>query len=157
METVSGNLVQRGGHWVLWQSVLMCAVVAGGVLWRGQWHARSTTLGGLFLFLIGAGCGLVGTAGLGRNLSPFPKPLPGGRLVQTGIYGVVRHPLYVAVFCLSLSWALLWGSWPALFVALTLAPFFDAKARREEHWLREQFSDYARYEQRVKRFIPWVY
>jgi protein-S-isoprenylcysteine O-methyltransferase Ste14 len=34
-------------------------------------------------------------------------------------------------------------------------PFFHAKARREEHWLRWQFPEYADYEQRVRRFIPW--
>jgi protein-S-isoprenylcysteine O-methyltransferase Ste14 len=41
--------------------------------------------------------------------------------------------------------------------ALVLALFFDAKARREERWLRQRFSEYARYEARVRRFLPWVY
>jgi protein-S-isoprenylcysteine O-methyltransferase Ste14 len=57
----------------------------------------------------------------------------------------------------SLGWALIWRSWPALLAALALAPFFDAKARVEERWLREQFADYAGYTRRVRRFIPWVY
>jgi protein-S-isoprenylcysteine O-methyltransferase Ste14 len=41
--------------------------------------------------------------------------------------------------------------------ALVLALFLDAKARREERWLRRQFPDYADYELKVRRFIPGVY
>jgi protein-S-isoprenylcysteine O-methyltransferase Ste14 len=44
-----------------------------------------------------------------------------------------------------------------LAVSLSLAVFFDAKARREELWLRQQFPDYDRYARQVRRFIPWVY
>jgi protein-S-isoprenylcysteine O-methyltransferase Ste14 len=78
-------------------------------------------------------------------------------LVQSGIYQLIRHPLYTAVFCGSVGWALVWRSWPALVAALALAPLFDAKARAEERWLRQQFPEYAGYEQRVRRFVPWIY
>jgi protein-S-isoprenylcysteine O-methyltransferase Ste14 len=154
---VSGNFLQRGGLWVLGQSVLLCVVLAGGVLYRGQWHSAPLSLCGAVLLLIAAGCGIAGTVSLGRSLTPFPKPSAGTRLVQTGIYGIIRHPLYTAVLCGSVGWALVWRSWPALLAALALAPLFDAKARREEHWLRQQFPAYAGYMQRVRRFIPWVY
>jgi protein-S-isoprenylcysteine O-methyltransferase Ste14 len=61
------------------------------------------------------------------------------------------------VFCGSVGWALVWRSWPALLAALALAPFFDGKARREERWLRQQFPEYVGYENRVRRFVPWIY
>jgi protein-S-isoprenylcysteine O-methyltransferase Ste14 len=156
LEPTDGFL-QRGGLWVLGQSALLCAIIAGGILCRNQWHCFPLTLYGAFLLLVSAGCGLAGAVGLGRNLTPFPKPSAGSRLVQTGIYGLMRHPLYTAVFCGSVGWALVWQSWPALFAALALAPLLDAKARREERWLRHQFPEYAGYEQRVRRFVPWVY
>ena len=57
-------------------------------------------------------------------------------LVSTLIAG---HPLYTSVIAVALGWALVWQSWPALLVAATLIPFFAAKARREERWLREKF------------------
>ena len=154
---MSGKFLQRGGLWVLGQGALLCVVVAGGILGRNQWHSLPLILCGAFLLLVAAGCGLAGTLSLGRNLTPFPNPAASGRLVQAGIYGLIRHPLYTAVFCGSVGWALIWRSWPALLAALALAPLFHAKARREEHWLREQFPEYAGYEQRVRRFIPWVY
>jgi protein-S-isoprenylcysteine O-methyltransferase Ste14 len=90
-------------------------------------------------------------------LTPFPKPSEGAKLVQHGIYRLMRHPLYVAVICTAVGWSLFRFSWPAFAVSLTLAIFFDAKARHEERWLRQRFPDYLGYEQRVRRFIPWVY
>jgi protein-S-isoprenylcysteine O-methyltransferase Ste14 len=151
------DFLQRGGLWVLGQAVLLCAVIVGGILCRNQWHWFPLTLCGGFLLLIAAGCGFAGTVSLGRNLTPFPRPSVGSRLVQTGIYGLMRHPLYTAVFCGSVGWALVWRSWPALLAALALAPLLDAKARREERWLRQQFPEYSSYQQRVRRFVPWVY
>lgn len=131
--------------------------MAGGILCRNQWQSLAPTICGTLLLLIGAGCGLAGTVSLGGSLTPFPRPSASSRLVRTGIYGLMRHPLYTAVFCGSVGWALMWRSWPALLAALALAPFFDAKARREERWLRQQFPEYAEYERRVRRFVPWLY
>jgi protein-S-isoprenylcysteine O-methyltransferase Ste14 len=154
---MDGNFVERGGLWVVGQGVLLCAVVAGGIFCRGQWHSSALTLCGAFLLLIASVCGLAGTISLGRNLSPFPKPSACATLVTTGIYGLMRHPLYTAVFCGSVGWALVWQSWPALLAGLALAPLFDGKARREERWLRQQFPEYSAYERKVRRFIPWIY
>ena len=91
---------------------------------------------------------------LGRNRTPYPQPREGSELVQHGVYAQVRHPLYTSVILASLRWSLIWQSWPAFIAALVLIPFFHAKARREELWLREQFPGYADYERRVPRFVP---
>jgi protein-S-isoprenylcysteine O-methyltransferase Ste14 len=94
---------------------------------------------------------------LGSNLTPFPKPIAGAKLVRNGIYSWVRHPLYAGVFLLSLGWALLWHSGPALGMSLMLALFFDIKARGEERRLREKFPEYEDYAKRTRKFIPRVY
>ena len=154
---MSSNFLQRGGLWVVGQGVLLCAVIAGGILWRSQWQSFAFTFCGAGLLLLAAGCGIAGTISLGPNLTPFPKPSASSTLVRTGIYGLIRHPLYTAVFCGSVGWALVWQSWPALLAALALAPLFDAKARREERWLRQKFPEYAGYERQVWRFVPWIY
>ncbi len=154
---MSGRFLERGGLWVLVQNALLGAAIAGGIFCRNQWHSFPLALCGAFLLLIAAGCGWAGLVSLGRNLTPFPKPSAGTRLVQTGIYRLMRHPLYTAVFCGSVGWALVWRSWPGLLAALALGPLLDAKARREERWLREQFPEYSTYEQQVRRFVPWLY
>jgi protein-S-isoprenylcysteine O-methyltransferase Ste14 len=151
------GFVQRGGIWVLSQGLLLLGVIASALLWRNQWRSSVAILCGILLLLAAGVCGIAGVLTLGRNLTPFPRPSASTRLAYGGIYALMRHPLYTAVMCGSVGWALVWASWPALLAALALAPFFDAKARREERWLRQRFPEYAGYEQRVRRFLPGIY
>ena len=154
---MSDHFGQRGGWWVAGQFVLMIAVAILGIVCGGESKPVLPFLGGLVFFAASAICGIGGTIALGRNLTPFPKPSVGAKLVQHGIYGLIRHPLYTAVIYAALGWSAIRSSWPAFAVSLALAVFFDAKARHEEVWLRRQFPDYTRYERRVRRFIPWIY
>ena len=147
----------RGGWWVVAQAILMLAVVVLGVAAPGDWTRPWLSAIGVVLFLIGGAVGVVGLRALGVNRTPFPMPGQGSRLVRDGIYSRVRHPLYTSVMLASLGWGLLWESAPAAVMALALIPFFDAKARREERWLRARYADYAAYESRVRRFIPGCY
>jgi len=148
---------ERGGRWVLAQAALLLAALLCGWRWHGDWQGTCSTAGGGLLLLVAAGIGAAGAFSLGRHLTPFPRPNTNSALVQTGIYGLIRHPLYTSVGCASFGWALLRASSPAMGVAVALALFFDAKARREERWLRQQFPEYDRYAGRVRRFIPGLY
>jgi protein-S-isoprenylcysteine O-methyltransferase Ste14 len=152
------SFFRRGGAWVLGQLCLMAAIVAGGVFWPGQWAGtwwwRGAALavaafGAVFLF--------AGLAALGRGLTIFPEPPPGGELVRTGVYSVVRHPLYTSVVFCSLGWALWWQSPVSLAAWALAALFLDAKARYEERRLAEIFPEYPDYAARTKRLIPWLY
>jgi protein-S-isoprenylcysteine O-methyltransferase Ste14 len=154
---MSNPFAQRGGWWVVGQFLLMFAVVFLGLVCRDESKHLLFFFSGLAFLAASAVCGVGGTLALGRNLTPFPKPSAGATLVQHGIYGLIRHPLYTAVICAAIGWSLVRSSWPAVAVSLALALFFDAKARHEEVWLRQQFPHYAPYAQRVRRFIPWIY
>jgi protein-S-isoprenylcysteine O-methyltransferase Ste14 len=154
---MSNGFVQRGGWWVVGQLMLMLAVAILGVACRdASKHPLFVLCGRLFLSA-SALCALFGGMALGRNLTPFPKPLARTQLVQRGIYGLLRHPLYTAVMCAAVGWSLIRSSSSAFAASVVMALFFDAKARLEERWLRRQFPDYPRYAQRVRRFIPWIY
>ena len=148
---------QRGGAWVAGQSMLLGAIVLLAVVYRGNEYHIEIVVVGVVLMVVGAGVALAGAMALGRNLTPFPKPSAQAQLVRHGIYAMIRHPLYTSVITVALGWALVWQSWLSLLVAAMLIPFFHAKARREEHWLREKFPEYAAYEQCVRRFIPGIY
>jgi len=148
------RFLERGGVWVLTQSVLLPALILLGVMFHGDWTRVWLIVVGGGLFALGAVFGVAGMTVLGHSRTPFPKPPEHSEFVRRGIYARVRHPLYTSVLLGSLGWALIWQSWPALTVALALIPFFAAKARREERWLREKFPDYADYAQRVPGFIP---
>jgi protein-S-isoprenylcysteine O-methyltransferase Ste14 len=147
----------RGGWWVVVQSILMLGVVAAGVAFADTGISQAVFLVGASLLVLSGAVGVLGVAYLGRARTAFPQPLPECRLVQRGIYGWIRHPLYTSVMLGSLGWALVWGSFPALVMAAVLPPFFDAKAKREEKWLEQRYPEYTAYARRVRRFIPGVY
>ena len=139
------------------QSVLMSAVAILGILYPVNPRSLYSLFCGGALLLVSAVCGIAGSKALGRNLTPLPKPSTDAQLVQHGIYGWIRHPLYTSVTCAALGWSLVRQSWPALVVSLGLAVFCDAKARREEQWLRQQFPEYAGYEASRWRLIPYIW
>jgi protein-S-isoprenylcysteine O-methyltransferase Ste14 len=154
---MADSFTKRGGLWVMGQSFLMIGVIALGLFFRGQWHNRASIVVGAGLFVLGGILGITGVRALGRNRTAYPKPMEGATLVQHGIYGLVRHPLYCSVILVSLGWGLLWQSGPALWAAAVIAIFLNSKARREERWLGEKFPEYAEYQKRVSRLIPWVW
>src|SRR5437879_785787 len=125
------GFVQRGGLWVLAQCALMLTVLGLCVVHQSESHNPPLLVAGLFFLTVSAGCGLAGVLALGRNLSPFPKPAAKAKLVQRGIYGILRHPLYTSVACGAIGCSLVRQSASALAVSLALALFLDAKARRE--------------------------
>jgi protein-S-isoprenylcysteine O-methyltransferase Ste14 len=94
---------------------------------------------------------------LGQNLTPLPHPRDEGQLVKTGIYGLVRHPMYSGVIYLALAYASWQMSWVHMIDSIVLFVFFDAKSRKEEVWLTEKFSDYSNYSTSVKKLIPRIY
>lgn len=147
----------RGAGWVWAQSFLMLALVLAGPLLPGAWHAPLGVAFGGMLFLIAGVVGVTGVLHLEGNRTPFPRPLPNSRLIVQGIYGWVRHPLYLSVMLAGFAWALLWQSGAVLGLAMLQVGFFEAKARREELWLRQVFPGYPDYASRVRRFIPGLY
>lgn len=112
---------------------------------------------GLAFIAVGGVFGTAGALALGRNLSPFPRPIAGGALVTNGVYGIVRHPIYTDLILGTLGWGVFRENLPGIGLAVALFIFFDLKSRREERWLVEVYSEYAAYRRRVKKLIPWVY
>lgn len=120
----------------------------------GRWI---TALVGLALLVAGSMVGFAGARQLGRSLTAVPRPRHGARLVDSGIYGVIRHPLYLALMLIGAGWAVVMVSIPSAIVAAALTAWLDAKSRREEAWLLEAYQPYAAYRQRTARFVPGLY
>jgi protein-S-isoprenylcysteine O-methyltransferase Ste14 len=153
------DLGPRGEGWVAAQVVLFVAIAAAGAA-GPVWGGVPRTIG------VGAGAVLIGLGGLlavrgvldlRENLTPFPRPMAGARLVETGAYHLVRHPIYGGLIIAAAGWGLLTASPLALVGAILLAGFFDLKSRREELWLADTFAGYPDYRNRTRRLIPWVY
>jgi protein-S-isoprenylcysteine O-methyltransferase Ste14 len=112
---------------------------------------------GILLGVGGLALIVVGIVTLGHNLSPFPQPKADTELIQSGVFGLVRHPMYGGGILVGLGWALIHANVLTLILTAGLAVFFDVKSRREERMMLLQFPDYAAYRERVKKLIPFVY
>lgn len=82
----------------------------------------------------------------------------GQKVVDTGLYGIVRHPMYAVTLALFLSMPLILGSIIS-FIAFLAYPFIIAsRIRNEEKVLTEGLEGYAEYKERVKyRLIPFIW
>ena len=80
------------------------------------------------------------------------------RVIDTGLYGIVRHPMYGATVLLFLSMPLVLGSLYA-FVIFLFYPFLIAKRiKHEEAFLEKELEGYTEYKQRVRyRLIPYIW
>ncbi len=153
------DLGRRGEGWVALQAVLFVAVIATGSAgphWAGLARVIGAVIG---IALIAGGIALIagGVVALRRQLTAFPRPVDGGRLLEDGAFALVRHPMYGGGVLFAIGWGLLMASVPTLLIALLLGLFFDLKSRREEAWLGEVFPTYAEYRRRTPRLIPWIY
>ena len=80
------------------------------------------------------------------------------RVIDTGLYGIVRHPMYFAVTLLYLAIPLVLGSWWALLVMSPCVGLLAARIKNEEQVLRQGLPGYADYTKRVRyRMIPWIW
>lgn len=82
----------------------------------------------------------------------------GQQVVSTGLYGVVRHPMYTATLLLFLSIPLVLGSWIGFVVFAPFVPVLMLRIMAEEQLLAKELKGYTEYQQKVKwRLIPWVW
>lgn len=110
------------------------------------------------MVFVGAGIvlGMVAGARLGGSLTPSPIPKESGELATSGVYRLVRHPIYSALLLVSLGLAIRGASVWHVVVLLALVLLLQVKARAEEAMLLEKYQGYASYAARVGRFLPGV-
>jgi len=159
---MSAGLGRRGEGYVIVQFILLglialAPLVPVGGAWPAPLGLAARVLGGA-LMLVGGALALAGLLHLGAdNLSALPHPKDEAQLVEGGIYGLARHPIYGGVVAGAAGWALLTHSLPALALTVALWGWFELKTRREEAALGRKFAGYAAYARRVKKFWPGVY
>lgn len=147
----------RGEGWVIGQFMIGAAILAATFFVHVELPLFVSWIG-IVMLILGAASITLGILHLGENLTPFPKPKENNHaLVTRGIYGIVRHPIYFGFAFAALGWSVYWGSLIGIALALFLFVWFDLKARREENWLAAKYSEYAAYQARVKKLIPFIY
>ena len=82
----------------------------------------------------------------------------GQTVVDTGLYGIVRHPMYAVTILLFLMIPLVLGSWYALIAFAFYPAIIIVRLKDEEELLTKELPGYAEYKQKVKyRIIPFVW
>ncbi len=93
---------------------------------------------------------LVAIKDLGKNLSPFPRPINNSNLVNTGIYRFMRHPMYYSLILISLGLFIIKLSLYYLFLSISLVLIIKFKIALEEQYLNNKFKNYSLYKNEVK-------
>ena len=79
-------------------------------------------------------------------------------VVSTGMYGIVRHPMYMTTLLLFLSMPLVLGSVLSFGIMLSYIPIIAARIRNEEKVLEQGLKGYAEYKKKVRyKVIPFVW
>lgn len=82
----------------------------------------------------------------------------GQKVVDSGLYSIVRHPMYAVTLLLFLSMPLLLGSVYAFIVFLFYPLIIAKRIKGEEKLLAEELEGYSKYMKKVKyRLIPWIW
>ena len=149
----------RGELYVVVQAILLMALFFGPKDIFGLPAKLNQTLWwiGQIIFYSGIIIAIWAAILLGPNLTPLPKPKLSSQLIQTGLYRLVRHPIYFGVILVSFGWAGIEQTIYTLVLACILLIFFDLKSRQEERWLIQKFSEYVVYKQNTKKLIPLLY
>ena len=147
----------------------------GVIAWSGLLFIASFLLAGFgFRFgwymlprawcLLFAGVFLLGYALFGEvlreneYLSRTVEVTEGQRVVSTGLYGIVRHPMYFATLLMFLSMPLILGSVYGFLIMLAYFPVLAARIRGEEALLGRELKGYSEYKQKVRyRLIPHIW
>lgn len=80
------------------------------------------------------------------------------KVIDTGLYGVVRHPMYAATLLLFLSMPLILGSLHAFVIFCAYPVIIAQRIKHEERFLEKELDGYRAYQQKVKyRLLPYIW
>ena len=91
-------------------------------------------------------------------LSRTIKVEQGQSVVDTGLYGIVRHPMYMATILLFLMMPVILGSWYALIIFAVYPAIIIVRLKDEEELLTRELPGYTEYKEKVRyRILPFIW
>ncbi|MFQ5658280.1 MAG: methyltransferase family protein [Candidatus Methylomirabilales bacterium] len=113
---------------------------------------------GLLLLTVGTAVVLVALRSLGKQYSGYITLQDDHKLVQTSIYGLIRHPIYLRALLVSVGLPLIFRSWVVAPLFVFICLFVYVRIRQEEELLAERFGvEFEAYCRRTWRLIPYLY
>jgi protein-S-isoprenylcysteine O-methyltransferase Ste14 len=156
---------KQSGNWLFrWRSYLPLALIGFFLLFMGEWNTEGVLLSSRWWEAICLGVSFLGFIVRAHAVGHAPKGTSGrntGRqfadsVNTTGIYSVVRHPLYVGNYFMGLGVAVFTGLWwMALIYTLVFWIYYERIMFAEEAFLRDKFGEpYFEWASRTPAFIP---
>ena len=139
--------------------LFIAAFVVAGLNWRFQWCVLPNWAVWIAAALFLA-CYLLYAEVLRENtyLSRTIEVQENQKVIDTGLYGIVRHPMYMATTLLFLMIPLVLASPLSFLILLLYLPLIAKRIRNEESVLEKGLEGYKDYKQRVKyRIIPFIW
>lgn len=84
----------------------------------------------------------------------MPKPMDDAKLITTGVFKTIRHPIYSGLILIGYGIGIGNGPIPQLLFAIGLHVVLRYKSQLEEKYLAEKFEEYSDYVSRTNRFFP---
>jgi protein-S-isoprenylcysteine O-methyltransferase Ste14 len=117
--------------------------------------SRFIAIFGAILVFVGAVCNVFARFTLGANWANHIKIYDNHRLVNKGLYGIVRHPLYSSIILMFFGASLSYSNiLSGLSVILIFIPFMYYRAKQEEKLLSDVFPEYVEYSRKTGMFFP---
>lgn len=91
------------------------------------------------------------------NFNIVPDPKQEIKLVTTGPYQYIRHPMYLSILLFFIPWVMLYPMIISLFALALLILTLLFKLHYEERLLVERLADYSLYQSQTKKLIPFIY
>ena len=133
--------------------------VIAGLNYRFGWHTLPNYISYIFATIFIIGYALYAEV-MRENtyLSRTIEIQENQTVVSTGLYGIVRHPMYMATILMYLSIPLILGSILSLAIFLLYLPIIARRINDEEQLLKSELPGYTEYCQKVRwRLIPFIY
>ena len=139
--------------------MFVAVFVVAGLDYRYSWSRMpmAVTVASSVLFLVAYG---LYAEVLRENayLSRTVKVEEGQTVISTGLYGIVRHPMYAATILLFIMMPLVLGSWYAAIIFLAYPVLIVIRLSGEEKLLLKELPGYGQYREKVKyRIIPFIW
>lgn len=139
--------------------MFIAGFIVAGLNFRFGWHTLpdAVVIISTVLFLV-AYCLYAEVLRENTYLSRIIEVQDNQKVIDTGLYGIVRHPMYSATLLLFLSMPLVLGSVYAFFVFIAYPLIIAERIKHEEAFLEKELEGYTEYKKKVKyRLIPFIW
>ena len=139
--------------------MFLAGFIVAGLNFRFGWHVlpKGVSIGAAFVFLTAY---LLYAEVLRENtyLSRTIEVQENQKVIDTGLYGIVRHPMYSVTLLLFLSMPIVLGSLSSFVIFLAYPLIIAKRIHNEEEFLEKELEGYREYKNKVKyRLIPFVW